>query len=125
MSNFEETDCPNCGQRINYGAYRYERHCPECGVDFDDWEQEEERIYNRARELGIRTIGRSLEEIADEVAKRDATVGNQIIQPTQPQTKEIYRERETIREVVKIRCRHCGRLHEEKLDTCPHCGAPS
>lgn len=48
------------------------------------------------------------------------------VQPVaQPATKEIYRERETIiREIVKIRCRNCGTLFEEKLNCCPHCGAP-
>jgi rubrerythrin len=40
-------------------------------------------------------------------------------------TKEVYREKEIItREIVKIRCRHCGRLFEEKSNYCPHCGAP-
>jgi rubrerythrin len=38
--------------------------------------------------------------------------------------KEVYREKETIREVVKVRCRHCGTLFEERLNSCPHCGAP-
>jgi hypothetical protein len=41
-----------------------------------------------------------------------------------PATREIYKEREIIREIVKIRCRHCRTLFEEKLDHCPHCGAP-
>ena len=27
------------------------------------------------------------------------------------------------REIVKIRCRHCGFLFEEKLNKCPNCGA--
>jgi rubrerythrin len=36
----------------------------------------------------------------------------------------VYREKETIREIVKIRCRHCGTLFEEKMNRCPHCGAP-
>ena len=42
----------------------------------------------------------------------------------QPVTREIYKEREIIREIVKIRCRNCGTLFEEKLNRCPHCGAP-
>ena len=44
--------------------------------------------------------------------------------PPQPVTKEVYRQREIIREIVKIRCRHCGSLFEEKLNRCPNCGAP-
>jgi len=44
---------------------------------------------------------------------------------SEPVTKEVYREREIVREIVKIRCRHCGSLFEERLDICPRCGAPS
>jgi DNA-directed RNA polymerase subunit RPC12/RpoP len=32
------------------------------------------------------------------------------------------KEREIIREVVKIRCSYCGNLYEETEDRCPHCG---
>ena len=34
----------------------------------------------------------------------------------------IVREREIIREIVKIRCPYCGNLYEEKDDKCPYCG---
>jgi hypothetical protein len=33
------------------------------------------------------------------------------------------REKEIIREIVKVRCRHCGTLYLETLDKCPNCGA--
>lgn len=39
------------------------------------------------------------------------------------QTPVIIREKEIIREIVKIRCRHCGNLYLETLDKCPSCGA--
>ncbi len=32
-------------------------------------------------------------------------------------------QREVIREIVKVRCPYCNQLYEEKLDTCPYCGA--
>ena len=35
----------------------------------------------------------------------------------------VTREREIIKEIVKIRCRYCGKLYPERLDRCPHCGA--
>jgi predicted Zn-ribbon and HTH transcriptional regulator len=57
-------------------------------------------------------------EVAEEKVKEEA--------PVQAQTqtvKEVYREKEILREIVKIRCRYCGRLYEERLDRCPHCGA--
>lgn len=34
----------------------------------------------------------------------------------------LIKERETIREIVKIRCQYCGNLYDEKDDKCPHCG---
>jgi len=34
----------------------------------------------------------------------------------------VIKERETIREIVKIRCQYCGNLYDEKDDKCPHCG---
>jgi uncharacterized membrane protein len=34
------------------------------------------------------------------------------------------REREIIREVVKIRCSYCGNLYDESQDKCPYCGGP-
>jgi len=30
--------------------------------------------------------------------------------------------RETVREVVKVRCRYCGALYDEVKDKCPNCG---
>ena len=34
----------------------------------------------------------------------------------------IAREREIIKEIVKIRCPYCNNLYDEKYDKCPHCG---
>ncbi len=34
----------------------------------------------------------------------------------------LIKERETIREIVKIRCPYCSNLYDEKYDKCPHCG---
>ena len=42
----------------------------------------------------------------------------------QPSIKEIIREKEIVREIVKIRCRHCGELFEERINRCPNCGVP-
>jgi len=35
----------------------------------------------------------------------------------------VVKEREIIREIVKVRCQHCGRLYDETVNQCPHCGA--
>jgi len=45
--------------------------------------------------------------------------------PTQTQSEApaaIVREREIIKEIVKIRCPYCNNLYDEKYDKCPHCG---
>jgi len=45
--------------------------------------------------------------------------------PAQPQSDEpaaIVKEREIIKEIVKIRCPYCNNLYDEKYDKCPHCG---
>jgi DNA-directed RNA polymerase subunit RPC12/RpoP len=34
----------------------------------------------------------------------------------------IVKEREIIKEIVKIRCPYCNNLYDEKYDKCPHCG---
>ena len=33
----------------------------------------------------------------------------------------IIREREVIKEIVKIRCSHCGNLYDQHENKCPHC----
>jgi len=40
-----------------------------------------------------------------------------------PENPQVVREKEIIREVVKIRCSYCGTLYDQKLDKCPNCGA--
>ena len=39
-------------------------------------------------------------------------------QPAQP---AIVREREVIREIVKVKCSHCGNLYDQIEDKCPYC----
>lgn len=38
------------------------------------------------------------------------------------ENQPLVREREIIREIVKIRCSYCGNLYDETEDRCPHCG---
>lgn len=49
-----------------------------------------------------------------------------VIQDSSPQPQVIVqvREREIIREIVKIPCRHCGTLLETTASFCQSCGAP-
>jgi rubrerythrin len=34
----------------------------------------------------------------------------------------VIKEKEIIKEIVKIRCPYCNNLYDEKEDKCPHCG---
>jgi hypothetical protein len=42
--------------------------------------------------------------------------------PATSESQAPVREREIIREVVKIRCPYCGNLYDETEDKCPNCG---
>jgi len=44
----------------------------------------------------------------------------------QPQNsaQTVYKEKEIIKEIIKIKCPYCGALVEQGLDKCPYCGAP-
>jgi uncharacterized membrane protein len=42
---------------------------------------------------------------------------------TLSENQPAMKEREVIREIIKIRCPYCGNLYEEKEDKCPYCGA--
>jgi hypothetical protein len=54
--------------------------------------------------------------------------GIDIPQPSMPQTQnpppQIIKEKEIIKEVVKVKCPYCGALVDQGVDRCPHCGAP-
>ena len=85
--------------------------------------EEKDAFIGTAHRLGIDTDDKTREQIMDEIMK--ATTPNA---PSAPQqvVKEIYKEREVItREIVKVRCRHCGYKFDEASNYCPHCGATS
>jgi Na+/H+ antiporter NhaC len=48
--------------------------------------------------------------------------GKKIPEQTTSENQPIIKEKEIIREKVKIRCLYCGNLCDEKLDNCPNCG---
>jgi rubrerythrin len=111
--------CPSCGSKLGRG--RPGGICPNCGRELV-WEEGKDRdaFIDTAKRLGIDPEGKTRAQIQDEILRKTGSAR----EVPQPSLKEVYREREVIREVVKIRCRHCGTLFEEKLDRCPHCGAP-
>ena len=48
--------------------------------------------------------------------------GREALGEEEPKDHVVVKEREIIREIVKIRCSYCGNLYDETLDKCPHCG---
>jgi hypothetical protein len=64
-------------------------------------------------------------------SQRDQILADQPQQDTQsvqePTSKDIIqnnviREKIIIKEIVKIKCRYCDTLYEQRLSRCPHCG---
>lgn len=53
-----------------------------------------------------------------------ALEGRRQMPDVEDKTVTIMKEKELVREVVKVRCRHCGALCLESSDKCPTCGAP-
>ena len=41
-----------------------------------------------------------------------------------PSESQVIKEKEIIKEVVKIKCPYCGALVDQGVDRCPNCGAP-
>ena len=43
-------------------------------------------------------------------------------QPAYTEPAPVIKEREIIREIVKIRCPYCNNVYDETNDKCPYCG---
>jgi hypothetical protein len=119
-----EYGCWNCYFRAPAAEFRRLERCPVCGTSFltETENEEPDTLVATARRLGIDPEGKTRKQIQDEILALPPKTG---VEVSQPGIKEVFREREIItREIVKIRCRHCSRLFEEKSNYCPHCGAP-
>jgi len=93
------------------------------GEELSEGSEETDAFIGTAQRLGIDTEDKTREQIMAEIVK--ATTPNAPPAPQQV-VKEIYKEREVItREIVKVRCRHCGYKYDEASNYCPHCGAPT
>ena len=71
----------------------------------------ETQVTQERRALELETVRAQRERIA--------TKGVDLQQVPVAKEREVIRERE----IVKIRCRYCGKLYVETADKCPHCGA--
>jgi hypothetical protein len=73
--------------------------------------------------IGIFDYFAQAEECANFVLKKEyekkALRGETANEEKQPKATEIIREKIVI---VKVRCPYCGKLYDEALDVCPHCG---
>jgi uncharacterized membrane protein len=54
------------------------------------------------------------------------TIIYRIVKGRSPEQQErmptVIKEREIIKEIVKIRCPYCNNLYDETMDKCPNCG---
>jgi len=54
------------------------------------------------------------------------TIIYRIVKDRSPEQQErmptVIREREIVKEIVKIRCPYCNNLYDETIDKCPNCG---
>jgi hypothetical protein len=81
-------------------------------------------LVNKSDKMGIALRRSSIS--AWEINQTDLAVffpGFQKTIDSELERPAVIRERETIREVVKIRCGHCKQLYDETHDFCPNCGA--
>jgi hypothetical protein len=86
-----------------------EGNCQKCGTSSENLQYDEGQYYCP------NCVAKAMQLIEQTVGKEQ----------TSPQSiREVIKKKETIREIVKIRCRHCGALYEERLNYCPRCGAP-
>ena len=86
-------------------------------VYFSATEEEPAEVVTYFYELK-RETSRWLEAISSREVKKTASSETQREQAQ----RVVIKEREVIREIVKVRCRHCGNLYDERQDRCPHCG---
>jgi hypothetical protein len=71
--------------------------------------------------MHFRSPFRCLSEIYQRVVV--ATKKQAETEKQQSMTEPVVREMEIIREVIyKVKCPYCGKLYNEVLDVCPHCG---
>jgi DNA-directed RNA polymerase subunit RPC12/RpoP len=52
-----------------------------------------------------------------------AVKGGKLLDQAMSENQSTVKEKEIIREIVKIRCPYCGGLYDENMDKCPNCGA--
>jgi hypothetical protein len=58
------------------------------------------------------------------VVQATVTPQQPVQNPAQQPVQIVYKEKETIREIVKVRCEYCGTLIDVTSLKCPSCGAP-
>jgi hypothetical protein len=78
----------------------------------------EERI--KEKEFEKQQIAKGLVKFTDEDGNIQWGTPEQVRE--WKRAEKVTKETVVMREIVKIRCRYCGKLFDERLDNCPHCG---
>jgi len=117
--------CPLCGSKslefdIEYGRVHDFIYCLGCNARWEiDWKGENFKIESitLVEVRDVEKYGLKRGKHSPEFWRRMALQAKEG-QPIAKE-KEVIREKEVI---VKVRCPYCGKLYNEVLDVCPHCG---
>jgi len=105
--------CTNCGARWHIGIGKYSWNAGRL-----NWA---ELVTDSVDKKGTSLLGkREKPEFWQHMALKGR---REMPQVKEEQIPVIVKEKEVIREIVKVRCHHCGTLYLETLDKCPNCGA--
>ena len=89
------------------GFYQYRKPISQSALEKKLRKEKEKQIEDERRALELETLKAQRASVATEGVSA---------QPT-PVTKEVV-----TKEIVKVRCRYCGRLYIETAERCPNCG---
>jgi len=123
LEDGQKTFCEHCYWQIRK-EYDSRKTCDDC-VYFKDDFCNKIKLQLTPVTIGINDYFVQAEECVHYITKEEyekkAIKGEIAAQKKEERAKEkeIIREKEVI---VKIRCPYCGKLYDETLDVCPHCG---
>ena len=120
----EEIECPRCESIISAS----DDECPHCGLDLDEWEEEEKvnELLSKVDDDTYQITGNDKESVLDgikELAKVEKKkLGKEIFEDAEDQEEEeIWEESDEYEEVFE--CPICGAEVSEDDEECPNCGA--
>lgn len=120
----EEIECPSCGSVISAS----DSECPHCGVNFEEWEEEEKvnellsKVDDDTYEIRSNDKDSVMEGIKQLAKVEKKKIGKEIFEDAKDQhEEEIWEESDEYEEAFE--CPICGTEVSDEDDECPNCGA--